>query len=59
MKQVKLLSVIASREGVETVLREFPETQIYVCVIDPELNSRKYIIPGLGDAGDRIFNTGA
>jgi uracil phosphoribosyltransferase len=57
VKQVKLLAVIASREGVETVLREFPDTQIYVCVIDPELNSRKYIIPGLGDAGDRIFNT--
>lgn len=57
VKQVKLLSVIASREGVETVQREFPDTQIYVCVIDPELNSRKYIIPGLGDAGDRFFNT--
>lgn len=57
VKQVKLLAVIASREGVETVQREFPDTQIYVCVIDPELNSRKYIIPGLGDAGDRIFNT--
>ncbi len=58
VKQVKLLSVIASREGVETVQREFPDTQIYVCTIDPELNSRKYIVPGLGDAGDRIFNTG-
>jgi len=57
VKQVKLLSVIASRDGVATVQREFPETQVYVCVIDPELNSRKYIVPGLGDAGDRFFNT--
>jgi uracil phosphoribosyltransferase len=57
VKQVKLLAVIASREGVAAVQREFPETQIYVCVVDPELNSRKYIVPGLGDAGDRFFNT--
>jgi len=57
VKQVKLLSVIASRDGVAAVQREFPETQVYVCVIDPELNSRKYIVPGLGDAGDRFFNT--
>jgi len=57
VKQVKVLSVIASRVGIETVQREFPEAQIYVCVIDPELNDRKFIVPGLGDAGDRIFNT--
>jgi uracil phosphoribosyltransferase len=57
VKQVKVLSVIASREGIETVHREFPDAQIYVCVIDPELNSRKFIVPGLGDAGDRFFNT--
>ncbi len=57
VKQVKVLSVIASREGVETVQREFPDAQIFVCVIDAELNSRKFIVPGLGDAGDRIFNT--
>lgn len=55
--QVKVLSVIASREGIETVQREFPAARIYVCVIDPELNSRKFIVPGLGDAGDRFFNT--
>lgn len=54
---VKLLSVIASREGIEYVAAQFPETQIYVCAIDPELNSHKFIVPGLGDAGDRIFNT--
>lgn len=54
---VKLLSIIASREGIETVIQQFPETQIYVCAIDPELNDRKFIVPGLGDAGDRIFNT--
>jgi uracil phosphoribosyltransferase len=54
---VKLLALIASEEGVKLVETEFPESQIYVCQIDPILNDRKYIVPGLGDAGDRIFNT--
>jgi uracil phosphoribosyltransferase len=55
--QVKLLSVIAAADGIQLVEREFPDTQIYVCTIDPELNDHKFIVPGLGDAGDRIFNT--
>jgi uracil phosphoribosyltransferase len=54
---LKVLSVIASRHGVETVATRFPQAQIYVCAVDPELNRRKFIVPGLGDAGDRIFNT--
>jgi uracil phosphoribosyltransferase len=52
-----VLSVIASQTGVENVAARFPQAQIYVCAVDPELNSRKFIVPGLGDAGDRIFNT--
>jgi uracil phosphoribosyltransferase len=55
--QVKVLSLIAAQEGVDAVAAQFPEAQIYVCHIDPELNSQKFIVPGLGDAGDRIFNT--
>jgi uracil phosphoribosyltransferase len=55
--QVKVLSLIAAREGVEAVSTQFPEAQVYVCQIDPELNASKFIVPGLGDAGDRIFNT--
>ena len=54
---VKLVSLIASEEGVKRVNFEFPSAQIYVCQIDPILNDRKFIVPGLGDAGDRIFNT--
>ena len=57
VKQVKVVSLIASREGVDTVESQFPEAQIYVCHVDPELNDQKFIVPGLGDAGDRIFNT--
>jgi uracil phosphoribosyltransferase len=55
--RIKVLSVIASQAGVEVLSGQFPATQIYVCAVDPELNSRKFIVPGLGDAGDRIFNT--
>lgn len=55
--QVKVLSLIAAQPGVDAVSTQFPEAQIYVCQIDPELNARKFIVPGLGDAGDRIFNT--
>ena len=54
---VKLLSVIASREGIEAVQAQYPQTQIYVCAIDSELNEQRFIVPGLGDAGDRIFHT--
>lgn len=55
--QVKLLSIIASKVGIERVRQESPETQIYVCAVDDQLNDRKFIVPGLGDAGDRTFNT--
>jgi uracil phosphoribosyltransferase len=54
---VKLLSLIAAEEDVKLVESEFPDSQIYVCQIDADLNDRKFIVPGLGDAGDRIFNT--
>ena len=57
VKRLKLLSIIASRFGVERVREQFPAADIFVCAIDAELNSRKFIVPGLGDAGDRIFNT--
>jgi uracil phosphoribosyltransferase len=55
--RMKVLSLIAAQEGVDAVASQFPEAQIYICQIDPELNAQKFIVPGLGDAGDRIFNT--
>lgn len=57
VQRVKILSVLAAQEGIDSVAEAFPEVQIYVCRIDPILNSDKFIVPGLGDAGDRIFNT--
>ena len=56
VKQTKLLSMIAAPEGLKVVQKAFPHTQIYVCAIDSHLNEHGYIVPGLGDAGDRIFN---
>ncbi len=54
---IKVLSIIASRPGVQEVEHRYPEAYLYVAAIDPELNSHKFIVPGLGDAGDRTFNT--
>lgn len=56
--QLKVLSIIAAQPGVDRLEREFPDVQIHVAALDPELNARKFIVPGLGDAGDRMFHTG-
>ncbi len=53
--RMKVLSLIAAQEGVDAVASQFPEAQIYVCQIDPILNANKFIVPGLGAAGDSIF----
>ena len=54
---IKLLSIIAAPEGIEHVHGRHPETEIYVCAVDSHLDERGFIVPGLGDAGDRAFNT--
>ncbi len=55
--KLKVLSLIAAPEGIRNVTEACPQAQVFVCAIDRELNSRKFIVPGLGDAGDRSFNT--
>lgn len=57
VKKLKFLSIIAAPEGLERVEKEHPDVQIYCAHIDECLNKNKYIVPGLGDAGDRIFGT--
>jgi uracil phosphoribosyltransferase len=57
VSEVKVLSVIASEAGIRAVKQKYPHTQLYVAAIDPELDDRSFIVPGLGDAGDRSFNT--
>lgn len=55
--QIRLACVVAAPEGVEALVHEDPTIQIYTCALDRGLNERKYILPGLGDFGDRYFGT--
>ena len=57
VKNIKMMNIVAAPEGVEAVLTAHPDVQIYAASLDRELNSHSYILPGLGDAGDRIFGT--
>ncbi len=57
VKSIKFMCIIASPEGLEKVASMHPEVEIYCCAVDDHLDEHKYIIPGLGDAGDRIFGT--
>ncbi len=56
-KEIKFLCIIAAPEGIKRVEKEHPDVQIYCTSIDNRLNENGYIVPGLGDAGDRIFGT--
>jgi uracil phosphoribosyltransferase len=57
VRKIKFLGLIASPEGVERVRTEHSDVEIYVVAIDERLNDKGYILPGLGDAGDRMFGT--
>jgi uracil phosphoribosyltransferase len=56
-KKVRLMCLIAAPEGIRTVQERHPDVDIYVAAVDECLNSHGYIVPGLGDAGDRLFGT--
>ena len=56
-KNIKLMCIIAAPEGVERIRNSHPDVDIYVANVDEKLNEHGYIVPGLGDAGDRIFGT--
>jgi uracil phosphoribosyltransferase len=55
--QVRLLSIVAAPEGVRHLEQAVPDAHIYTAALDRELNAKKYILPGLGDFGDRLFGT--
>lgn len=57
VQTVHLLCIIAAPRGIENVTRSHPDVEIHCCAIDSHLNEQAYIVPGLGDAGDRMFNT--
>lgn len=56
-KSITLMDIIAAPEGVAVIQKDHPDVDIFVAAIDEKLNEHAYIVPGLGDAGDRIFGT--
>jgi uracil phosphoribosyltransferase len=56
-KSLKLMCLVAAPEGIKVIQEEHPDVDIYVAAVDEKLNDHGYIVPGLGDAGDRLFGT--
>ena len=54
-KKIRFICLIAAPEGIEVVQKAHPDVDIYVAAIDERLNEHAYIVPGLGDAGDRLY----
>ena len=57
VKNIKFLCIIASPAGIKAVQKEFPDVELYCASVDRQLNEVGYILPGLGDAGDRVYGT--
>ncbi len=57
ISNIKCICIIAAPEGLENIQKHFPDIEIITAAIDERLNDKGYIVPGMGDAGDRIFNT--
>ena len=55
--RIACLNAVAAVSGVERVLRDHPEVDIFIGAVDPELDDNSFIVPGLGDAGDRLYGT--
>lgn len=58
VKRIKFVGIIGAPEGIETVHSEYPDVPIHLATLDEKLNANGFIVPGLGDAGDRQFGTG-
>ena len=56
-RAIRILALVAAPEGVEVLRRAHPEVRTYAAALDDRLNDHAYILPGLGDAGDRLFGT--
>ena len=56
-KQIKFMALLAAPEGVKVLEEAYPDVRIYTAALDSHLNEKAYIVPGLGDAGDRMFGT--
>ena len=55
--EIRVISLIGSQPGVDRIGTDFPDVKLFIAAIDPELNDQSFIVPGSGDAGDRIFDT--
>ena len=55
--KIHFICIIAAPEGIQKVTEAHPDVDLYIGALDERLNEKKYIVPGLGDAGDRIFGT--
>ncbi len=56
-KNIRLMCLVGAPEGIKAVMEAHPDVDIYLASIDEKLNEHGYIVPGLGDAGDRLFGT--
>ncbi len=56
-RNIRMMNIIAAPEGVERLQKDHPDVDVYIAALDDHLNEHAYIVPGLGDAGDRIFGT--
>ena len=56
-QSIRLIALVAAPEGIERILRDLPDVRIVVAAVDRGLNERGFILPGLGDAGDRLYGT--
>ncbi len=56
-KHIRVMNIIAAPEGIERLQKDHPDVDVYIAALDDHLNDHGYIVPGLGDAGDRIFGT--
>jgi uracil phosphoribosyltransferase len=56
-REVRLVCVVCAPEGVDAVETRYPGTEVFTATLDRELNAQKYILPGLGDFGDRLYGT--
>jgi len=57
VSKIKLLCIVAAPQGIKTIEEDHPDVQIFCATVDRELNENAYILPGLGDAGDRVYGT--
>ena len=57
VSKIKLLCIVAAPEGIKCIEEDHPDVEIFCATVDRQLNDNAYILPGLGDAGDRVYGT--